>query len=237
MDKIRAKFTKCENSKYISHLDLMRLFQRAFRRAGLHLKHTEGFNPQPKLAFATALSLGTSSDGEYMDVEVEEDIEIKDFLETINTVLPEGIKVLNAEYRTEKDSIASLIRWGSYVVEVTLDDSDIGRDEIDKKLSEFLSLDEIIVSKSVRDKKRRGHRKLVDDDIKDKIVNLEISKYDENKITFEMILLTGSNGNIKPELLLEALEKYTEIKIDVHSTKIHRLDLFIEEDGKMVTPV
>ena len=237
MDKIRAKFTKCENSKYISHLDLMRLFQRAFRRAGLHLKHTEGFNPQPKLAFATALSLGTSSDGEYMDVEVEENIEIKDFIETINKVLPEGVKVLNAEYRTEKDSIASLIRWGSYVVEVTLDDMDISSDEVNKKLSEFLSLDEIIVTKEVRDKKRRGHRKIVEDDIKDKINKLDILSFEENKISFKMTLKTGSNGNIKPELLLEAFEKYTEIKIGAHSTKIHRLDLFIEQDGEMITPL
>ncbi len=233
MKKIRAKFTKCQNSKYISHLDLMRLFQRAFRRAGLHLKHTEGFHPQPKLAFATALSLGTSSEGEYMDVEVEEEIGIEDFIRDINAVLPEGVKVLNAEYRTEKDSIASLIRWGSYIIEVTLED-EIDREELEDKLEEFLSLDEIIITK---EKKKKRKRITVEENIKERIKNLDILLYEDKKVTFKTTLLTGSNGNLKPELMLESFERYTNIKIEEHATKIHRLDLFIERDGEIVTPL
>lgn len=233
MKKIRAKFTKCQNSKYISHLDLMRLFQRAFRRAGLHLKHTEGFHPQPKLAFATALSLGTSSEGEYMDVEVEEEIAIEDFIKDINLVLPEGVRVLNAEYRTEKDSIASLIRWGSYVIEITLD-NEIDQDELEDKLEKFLSLEEIIITK---EKKKKRKKVTVEENIREKIKNLDILLYEDRKVTFKTTLLTGSNGNLKPELMLGAFEKYTDIRIEEHATKIHRLDLFIQRDEEVVAPL
>lgn len=233
MYKIRAKFTKDKNSKYISHLDLMRLFQRAFRRAGIDLKHTEGFNPQPKIAFATALSLGTSSEGEYVDVEVEKEISIDKFIEDINSVLPAGVVVLKAEYITEKESIASLIRWGSYVTEITLEDN-IDRTELDAKLAEFFKLNEIIVPKT---KKKKGKKILGEEDIKDKIKSLDILLYEDGKMTFKTILMTGSNGNLKPELLFEALEKYTDIRIIKDQAKIHRLDLFMDVDGEMIAPL
>lgn len=233
MYKIRAKFTKDKNSKYISHLDLMRLFQRAFRRAGIDLKHTEGFNPQPKIAFATALSLGTSSEGEYVDVEVEKEISIDKFMEDINSVLPAGVVVLKAEYITEKESIASLIRWGSYVTEITLEDN-IDRAELDAKLAEFFKLNEIIVPKT---KKKKGKKILGEEDIKDKIKSLDILLYEDGKLTFKTVLMTGSNGNLKPELLFEALEKYTDIRIIKDQAKIHRLDLFMDVDGEMIAPL
>jgi len=98
----------------------MRLFQRAFRRAGIPVKYSEGFNPHPKLSFATALTLGVSSEGEYMDVELDSHIELQEFIESLNNVLPEGIRVLKAEYIENKDSIMSLIRWSSYVIEMPL---------------------------------------------------------------------------------------------------------------------
>lgn len=233
MKKIRAKFTKNKNSKYISHLDLMRLFQRAFRRADLNLRHTEGFNPQPKIAFGTALSLGTSSDGEYLDVELEAEITIEEFIKKINSVLPEGVKVLKAEYRTEKESIASLIRWGSYIVEIELE-NDIDKEELDEKILKFLNLDEIIITK---EKKKKRKIITAEENIKDKIKNLDILLYKDKKCTFKATLMTGSNGNLKPELLLEAIEKYTDIKIKKDEAKIHRLDLLMEEEGKMVSPI
>lgn len=230
---IRMKFTKCNNSKYISHLDLMRLFQRAFRRAGLHLKHTEGFNPQPKLAFATALSLGTSSEGEYVDVELEEGIALEEFKETINSVLPDGVKVIDANYRTDRESIASLIKYGTYVVEVTLED-EINRDEIEKKIDTYLKLDEIIVTKQ---KKKRGRVVTKESNIRDLIIDLDILMYEDKKLTLKTTLITGSNGNLKPELLLETMEKYVELRIDKRETQIHRLDLFIEKDSGMASPL
>ena len=66
----RIKFSKGEEVKYISHLDLQRAFQRALRRAEIDIAYSKGFNPHPKVSFATALSVGMTSDGEYVDVEL-----------------------------------------------------------------------------------------------------------------------------------------------------------------------
>ncbi len=230
---IRMKFTKCNNSKYISHLDLMRLFQRAFRRAGLHLKHTEGFNPQPKLAFATALSLGTTSEGEYLDAELEEGIDLLPFKQTINSVLPDGVVVLDANYRTDKESIASLIRYGTYIVEVTLQD-DLSKEELEEKFEKYLSLEEIMVTKK---KKKRGRMVIKESNIRELIISLDILMYEDKKVTFKTTLVTGSNGNLKPELLLETMERYVELRVDERETHIHRLDLYVEQDGEMASPL
>lgn len=230
---IRMKFTKCNNSKYISHLDLMRLFQRAFRRAGLHLKHTEGFNPQPKLAFATALSLGTSSEGEYVDVELEEGIELSEFKDKINSVLFDGVEVIDADYRKDKESIASLIRYGTYMIEVTLED-ELSKEELEEKFQKYLSLEEIMVTKQ---KKKRGRIVTKESNIRGLIVSLEILMYEDNRATLKATLVTGSNGNLKPELLLETMAKYVELRVDPRETHIHRLDLYVEQDGEMVSPL
>lgn len=91
----RVLFEKTGNAAYISHLDLMRLFQRAFMRAGLPLTHTQGFNPRPSVSIALPLSLGAESVCELLDFDLEGDIcgcdEIKDRL---NGCLTEGVRVL-----------------------------------------------------------------------------------------------------------------------------------------------
>ncbi len=65
---------------YISHLDLQQLLQRAFRRAEIDLVHSQGFNPHPKISYGNALALGTESQGEYVDVEIEEDLSVEEYL-------------------------------------------------------------------------------------------------------------------------------------------------------------
>ncbi|MDY4561321.1 MAG: TIGR03936 family radical SAM-associated protein, partial [Peptostreptococcus porci] len=75
MSKImRIKFTKLGDMKYISHLDVQRLFQRVFRRAEVRLSYSQGFNPHPKMSYGNALALGVESYGEYVDIEIEDDL-------------------------------------------------------------------------------------------------------------------------------------------------------------------
>lgn len=70
--RMALKFAKGSDVKYISHLDLQRAFQRAFRRSGLPIKYSQGFNPHAKISFASALAVGVTSSGEYLDVELED---------------------------------------------------------------------------------------------------------------------------------------------------------------------
>jgi len=233
MTNIRAKFTKGEDIKYISHLDLMRLFERAFRRANLPLKYSEGFNPHPKFSFATALSLGTSSDGEYMDIEFNQEISIEDFTKRINEVLPEGIKIIKAAFLDEKDSIMSLIRWSNYAVKFSINNK-IDIERLNEEINKFMGLEEIIITKE----KKKG-RQIVkkQESIRDRIKDITVLQFDGDMVLLKVTLMTGSNGNLKPEKLVEVLDEYTEIDIFKESVRIHRLELFIEKDNNITTPI
>ena len=84
--------------KFISHLDLMRLFMRALRRADLPVKITEGFNPHPKLSIKRALKLGVESENEEASVVLKESVEPQEFRERLQEQLPKGIKILSVDY-------------------------------------------------------------------------------------------------------------------------------------------
>lgn len=93
--KLRFSFTKKGIMRYISHLDLMRTFIRAFRRAGLPLKITQGFNPHPKFSITRALKLGVESENEEAQVELIKFVRAADFEQLLNRQLPEDIQVKN----------------------------------------------------------------------------------------------------------------------------------------------
>ena len=97
MFKIDFVFTKKGSMKYISHLDLMRLFMRAMRRADLPLKITQGFSPHPKLSIKRALKLGVESDNEEATVALKEPVSPQDFKDRLQEQLPEGIQIKNAQ--------------------------------------------------------------------------------------------------------------------------------------------
>ena len=91
MGKLRFRFEKTGRAKYISHLDLMRTFQRAFLRAGIDVKHTEGFNPHPYISIVLPLSLGSESLCEYLDAEING--RAAEAVKGLNSALPEGIRM------------------------------------------------------------------------------------------------------------------------------------------------
>jgi len=93
MYKIDFTFSKKGAMKYISHLDLMRLFTRAMRRSGLPLKMTQGFNPHPKLSLKRALKLGVDSENEEASILLRAIVNTAEFKEKLQSQLPEGIEV------------------------------------------------------------------------------------------------------------------------------------------------
>lgn len=98
MYKIEFIFAKRKLMKYISHLDLMRLFMRALRRADLPIKMTEGFNPHPKLSIKRALKLGLESEHEEAAVVLKEKIRPEEFKEKLQGQLPQGIEIKSVQY-------------------------------------------------------------------------------------------------------------------------------------------
>ena len=108
MDKLRLRFQKTGKAVYISHLDLMRVVQRIFLRAGTPIKYSEGFNPHALISICLPLSVGMASECELMDFRVTREVELAALLETLNAVSPEGVRFL-AAYEPERK--AALIKW------------------------------------------------------------------------------------------------------------------------------
>lgn len=227
MKIFRTKFNKLGDMIYISHLDLQQLLQRAFRRAQIRLVHSQGFNPHPKISYGNALALGTESLGEYFDVELEDDLSIKEYLDKMNKTLPEGIKFLEAiEIDKQTPSLSSIIEYGEYsfTIEKNLDKS-----FVESKLNEFLSQNEIIITK----KNKKG--KMVENDIKPLIKSLELFDYNKDYITIEAIISTGSKSNLNTNILIPKLLEILNLTIDPLDVDILRKALYQVKDEKLVS--
>ncbi|WP_455542725.1 TIGR03936 family radical SAM-associated protein [Intestinibacter sp.] len=228
---IRVKYKKEDEMIFISHLDLQRLLQRAFRRAKINLSYSEGFNPHPKMSYGNALALGVESQGEYVDIEIEDDIEVKEFLERINEQLPEGIKFIKGqEIDPKTPSLSSVIVYGEYIFNIDLE-SPLSKEFVKSRVLNFIKSKEIIVTK----KNKKG--KTVEVDIRPLIKNFDLISLDESKITFESTIATGSKANLNINILIPQILDMLGLDMDPREVSVLRRDLYAMEDGQLVTPL
>jgi radical SAM-linked protein len=94
---LKAIFSKTGDMRFVSHLDLMRLFQRAVRRAEMPVTLTKGFSPHLKISITRALKLGVESSGEEAVFHMDQDVRPQDFVDAMNAKLPEGVRIMSAE--------------------------------------------------------------------------------------------------------------------------------------------
>jgi radical SAM-linked protein len=141
MQRLRLKFSRGEELKFLSHLDLMRLWERAIRRAGLPLAYSEGFSPHPQIALAAPLSVGVTSQAELMDVVLSRWIPPQSFTAQIEQQLPPGIELLETwPVGPKVPSLQSQVRFVEYRVEVK---TEKGNQEVELALQSFLSAKEL----------------------------------------------------------------------------------------------
>ncbi|EQK47768.1 MULTISPECIES: TIGR03936 family radical SAM-associated protein [Paraclostridium] len=228
---IRCKFKKENDMIYISHLDLQRLLQRAFRRAEIQLSYSQGFNPHPKMSYGHALALGTESQGEYLDVEIEDDLSADEFMKKINTAMPDGIKFINAkEITKEVPSLASTIEYGEYMFTIEVD-KELSKEFIKTKVAELMNKEEIIISK----KNKKG--KTVEVNIRPMIKNFDVIDVEDRVITLESTMATGSKANLNTNIFIPKMLEVFELDIDPLDVDILRRELYIVKDGELVTPM
>lgn len=232
MSKImRIKFIKHEDMIYISHLDVQRLLQRAFRRADVELSFSQGFNPHPKMSYGNALALGVESFGEYVDIEIEnENITPEELMERINAQLPDGMQFIKCiELEGGEKALAANIIYGDYVFTVP-NTTGMEADAVSEKLAEMMNSETITTTK--RNKKKR----IVEVDIRPLIKTLSLMEADKDEIKISSVLATGSKQNLNTNVFIPKLLEYLGIEIDPLDVDIIRNDLYFEEEGEMVTP-
>ena len=228
---IRVKYKKEDEMIFISHLDLQRLLQRAFRRAKINLSYSEGFNPHPKMSYGNALALGVESQGEYVDIEIEDDIEVKEFLERINEQLPDGIKfVKGQEIDPKTSSLSSIIVYGEYIFNIDLE-VPLSKEFVKSRVLNFVKSKEIIITK----KNKKG--KKVEVDIRPMIRNFDLVSLDDNRVTFVSTIATGSKANLNINILIPQILDMLNLDMDPREVGVLRRDLYKVEDGQLVTPL
>ena len=191
MAKFRLQFTKYGDMKYVSHLDLIRLFTRIFHRADLPLAYSEGFNPHPKMSVLLPLSVGFESSCEYIDVELKEGVGMLDCMKKLKGKLPLGMEIPQITELNETSKKAKAIRYASYEFRF---DSPLTQEQADA----FLELDTIEVIKKT--KRSEGVANIRAD-----IMDLYTA---DGKVY--AVISAGSEANLKADLFVTALEKYID---------------------------
>lgn len=189
--KIRIKFRKYGNLKFIGHLDVQRFFQKAVRRAGIDVAYTTGFSPHQIMSFAAPLGVGLESNGEYMDIEVNTFSNCQDIVTRLNQACVEGIEVLSAVVLPKEagNAMASVAAAG-YTVRFRE-----GREpafDWQNKITSFYKKESIPVTK----KTKKGTMEI---DLKEGLYALEL-----RGSALYMLLNASSAGNIKPQMVIEA---------------------------------
>jgi len=237
---LRVKFTKEGYLKFISHLDMMRLFDRAFRRGNIPIKYSQGFNPQPKISIANPLALGIESQAEFMDVELNERMPEKYFIDIMNNELPEGIRIIDAKYVDDNNIVSSAVGWSYYEINVkvyNVEDIDFIKGFIDK----WLMNTEILMERT-RIKKGKEIKDIRN--IRPLIGNVTVAEHDkdirkgtEHELKLYCQLKSGDSGNLKPTDFLMAFKEYTGLDMDIEMADIKRLNMYLEVNGEIRSPM
>lgn len=191
----RALFEKVGSARFISHLDLMRLFQRAFKRAGLPLTHTQGFNPRPSVSIALPLSLGAESHCELLDFDLESPVPPEDIRDRLNAALIDGIRVREVYDNGAKIKYLALLQS-----RLTLEYDGGIPAGAEAAIGQLFAREALVLEK----KNRNG---VTQQDIIPMIRNLEISRISEGELRLD-VLHCCQNPSLNPMQLGAAIEKY-----------------------------
>lgn len=231
---LRIKYRKTPEGRFLSHLDLVRTMQRAFRRARLPLAYSEGFNPHPKLSYGSALAVGVASDGEYLDLELRKGVELDGLKGKLQEAMPPGLEIMEIkELSQRKESLSALINMARYRVEVPLSRS-VPQESIERAIAGVLARNRIEATREGK----KGARSV---DIRKGIYELTGRKT-ETGLDLIMDLQTGSEGNVRPEevvrAVVDALVQEAAIEDQGEmNCHIRRLGLFIRHEGRIINPM
>lgn len=222
MPEYVLRFAKEGYIKYTSHLDIMRLFQRAFKKADIKLRYSQGYNPHPKMGFAQPLSLGYSSDCELMEFETEEDLDPGYIKEKMSQVMGESLDITGCRHFPEgmKKLAASAVS-AVYIITMPLGKDEKTEDKIDIK--RFMDQKDIPA-----EKRQKKTKKMKTINIRPMIRKLDmfVKDTDEGRmLSLAAELDAGSQSNLSPELLITAFIKYFSLDIPREEIDVKRISI------------
>ena len=220
----------------MSHLDLMHTWERVIRRSQLPLAFSQGFNPHPKMNFASAVAVGTTSDAEYMDLEFTEELTLDDIKEALYPAVPPAFEVVNMKVVQSKKvpSLMSIIQRATYMLRLEYV-GEVTQEELNQAVDAFFAQDESIIyryKKDSKDKKAVNIRPGVYE------ICLEREEGTDNKhAVLHIVVQSGNDGNIRPEEVAYGLMN-AGMPLVQQVVRIHRTGLYaLDAEGNMITPL
>ncbi len=220
--KIRIRFEKWGVMQYVGHLDMMRFFQKAFRRSHLPIKYTEGFNPHPVMSFAQPLGLGVTSSGEYMDIEITEPVTSAEALQRLNAEMVDGVRAASWKELPDKtpNAMAS-VAAADYVLTWADPENAPSEETLSEAIRKAITeADAICVTKETK----KGTRDL---DLKPLIYAISAQQTEEGPAV-SMCISASSADAVKPQLVMQVI--FDAMGLDPQDPKmrmhIHRADLY-----------
>lgn len=236
--------------RFIGHLDVQRYFQRLFNRTNLPMRYSEGFHPHQLLSFAQPLSLGVTSDGEYLDIELTEDVDPDEITKALNEKASAGIfinktvRISDRELNKKLVTCMSLIERATYLI-ILKDDAP--ECNLSAELSKLLANESLnVIKKTKKGEKEINLKELIYEvyDYSDELTTiyqdptckmvvkpedieadtLHAPEYDNGR-KFIISLAAGSEININPELVINALAASSGLDLTMEKVRIHRMDL------------
>lgn len=209
MHRLRVKFNRGEQLKFLSHLDLMRLWERALCRAGISPAYSEGFSPHPRISLAAPLAVGVTSRAEMMDIFLDQRLAPAVFMDKISEQLPAGIEVTEvATVNLLAPSLQSRLRFAEYEVVVESD----SLTDLPQRISDMLSREQF----AWHHKRDTGEKYY---DLRPLIDDLWIVEQKPDKAIIGMRLRCDPSGTGRPEQVARALG-YADTPISIERTKL-----------------
>ncbi|MDO5416423.1 MAG: TIGR03936 family radical SAM-associated protein [Lachnospiraceae bacterium] len=219
--KVRIKFSKQGAMKFIGHLDVMRYFQKAMRRAEVNICYSGGFSPHQIMSFAAPLGVGITSNGEYLDIEVEDTEDLRTMKERLNGVMAEGFSILSCRRLPDDAGNAmSLVAAAEYTVSFRPGYEPENTENWMKEIAAFYDQEQIRITK----KTKKGEKEL---DLKPLVYGMQAEG-----ASLRMTISTGSTENIKPELILDAYYQAMGQERPAFAFQVQREEVYAENAGQ-----
>ena len=207
--RVRITFSKQGPLRFIGHLDLHRLWERAMRRAGLPIAYSQGFHPQPKISLAAALPLGFSSRGEVLDVRLNEELTVTDISTRLQESLPPDIKIIDVQSVDERlPALQTQVLSAAYNVHLT---EAIDGSELTRRVETLMNSESLL-------RERRGKSY----DLRPLIEMLSVITEANGKVWLKMTLASREGATGRPEEVLSALG------IEADNTRVERTRLIFQ---------
>lgn len=229
---VRLHFVKHGKVRWISHRDIARAFERAFRIAALPLAFSEGFSPHPKISFGLALSTGYESNEEFLDVALTEPVDLEALPERLVAALPQGISVIGAVLLQDRTpALQETVTAVDWMVEVARDDEvALDLDDFRRAVDAVLACDEVTIRRS-----RKG--KLVDDDVRGAIRRCTVFAGDAAGTARCELEVSTQPRSAKPSDVLAAIMQVTPAIGPLVERRVVRVHQWIERDGARLSPL